>query len=260
MSISKPPKTLKDVNEKLLWELNNGLRPTRNLIEWLAVNPINFYQNLLNNSNKNAYQLDTFPQNLSKNALHQWIAYELYKKIIENHDFTFLNYIASHVSDIARSWAAFIVGYKYQNDLENLLENIKKFADDPHFWVRESAWMACRKTISQNLEKSIELLYNWVLDSHPNIRRFAIEVIRPRGVWCTHIEKLKEKPEQALPLLEALKYENHRYVQNSIGNWLNDASKSKPDFVIQLCEQWSKENHSSTNYIIRRALRTISKY
>ena len=53
--------------------------------------------------------------------------------------------------------------------------------------------------------------------------------------------------------LEKLKADKSKYVQGSVGNWLNDASKSKPEFVIELCKKWKSESLSvETEKIIKR--------
>jgi len=45
-----------------------------------------------------------------------------------------------------------------------------------------------------------------------------------------------------------------KYVRNSVGNWLNDASKTQPGFVEALCKRWGKESDvSETKYIIKKA-------
>jgi 3-methyladenine DNA glycosylase AlkC len=50
-----------------------------------------------------------------------------------------------------------------------------------------------------------------------------------------------------------------RYVQDSCANWLNDASKSNSEWVVNYCEQWRKKSESAAMiYIIRRALRSIT--
>lgn len=87
-----------------------------------------------------------------------------------------------------------------------------------------------------------------------------MECTRPCGVWTKHINILKQTPELAMPVLELLKNDSSRYVQNALGNWLNDSSKSQPEFVIELTNKWAKEsNTKNTQYIIKRALRTLNK-
>ena len=113
---------------------------------------------------------------------------------------------------------------------------------------------------SQSPEPLAEILSKWTNNEDENIRRFASEATRPRGVWCEHIEELKQNPELGLTILEPLKSDKAKYVQDSVGNWLNYASKTQPDFVKNLCEKWKKESPTKeTAYIIKKALRTIEK-
>lgn len=168
--------------------------------------------------------------------------------------------LAMHRSDIVRSWAAYVIGLDDRLKLEQKLGDIRHFAKDANSGLREIAWMAVRPDINRQLGKAIKLLTHWIKDSDENVRRFASEATRPRGVWCKHIEALKVHPEMALPLLEPLHQDPSRYVQNSVANWLNDASKSRPDWVKEICAQWSKKSRSKeTAYIVNRALRTLKK-
>ncbi|MGJ7583294.1 hypothetical protein ACSFA3_24340 [Variovorax sp. RHLX14] len=110
------------------------------------------------------------------------------------------------------------------------------------------------------LDEALALLQPWVSDANPNIRRFASELTRPRGVWCAQIDALKTEPWRALPLIEPLRADPSRYVQNSVANWLNDASKSQGEWVDKLCARWVAESDmAETRYIAKRAMRTLSK-
>lgn len=100
--------------------------------------------------------------------------------------------------------------------------------------------MSVRASITLELSLSIRLLSGWVRDEDENIGRFAVEATRPQGVWAKHIVALKETPELALPLLEPLKSDAADYVRDSVANWLNDAGKTQPDWVIQVCKAWTE--------------------
>ncbi len=166
--------------------------------------------------------------------------------------------LAGHSSDTARGWASFIVGTAEPMALDVRLGMIRRFADDRHFGVREWSWMAVRPHLAVEPEKAIALLSCWTSDPSELIRRFASEAMRPRGVWCAHLPTLKQKPELALPVLEPLRSDPSRYVQDSVGNWLNDAGKDRPDWTRAVCERWLAESPSpETKRICQRALRSI---
>jgi 3-methyladenine DNA glycosylase AlkC len=107
---------------------------------------------------------------------------------------------------------------------------------------------------------TLDVILQWANHKDENIIRFASEATRPRGVWCEHIEELKQNPALGLIILEPMKSDSSKYVQDSVGNWLNDASKTQPKFVIDLCKNWDKESKTKeTAYIIKKAMRTIEK-
>ena len=165
-----------------------------------------------------------------------------------------------HESDSVRGWGAMAVGACPSLSLATRLTLIEPFADDPHFAVREWAWLAMRPAVIAEPCDTLALLQPWTSHSSFRRRRFASEATRPRGVWSAHIPLLKEQPELASPLLTALRLDSSVYVQNSVGNWLNDASKSTPAWVQTTCEAWLAESAApQTQRICARGMRTLNR-
>lgn len=167
---------------------------------------------------------------------------------------------SSHSSDIVRGFACYMIGNRKDSSLEQDFLDIRPFADDSHFGVREWAWLGMRGKIIADPEKALALLLPWAKETSPNIRRFSSESTRPRGVWCSHINLFKTHPEKALSLLELLYSDETKYVRDSVGNWLNDASKTQAEWVKHTCATWEEQNPTKeTREICKRALRSINK-
>ncbi len=169
--------------------------------------------------------------------------------------------LAGHPSDTVRGWAAFAIGRGADIGvpLPERLAAQRRFAADGHFGVREWAWLAVRPFIVQDMAGAIAALIPWTADADPTIRRFAVEATRPRGVWCEHSAALKRDPDPGLPLLEPLRADPARYVQDSVANWLNDAAKTAPDWVRGVCAGWAGSPNPATARIIQRATRSLPK-
>jgi 3-methyladenine DNA glycosylase AlkC len=166
--------------------------------------------------------------------------------------------LATHPSDVARSWAAQWLQF-CDLPFAGKLQRVRRFAAAPHFGVREMAWMAVRDEVAGDVDSAVALLQPWVRDPDANIRRFASELTRPRGVWCAQVDGLKAEPWRALALLEPLRADPSRYVQNSVANWLNDAAKTQPAWVAETCRRWRLRSRcAATDYIVRRASRSLA--
>lgn len=146
--------------------------------------------------------------------------------------------LADHASDTVRGWAAFAIGQDLTITPMDRLDAMRRFAADPHFGVREWAWMAVRAIIVADPLGAIETLTPWTTNDDANVRRFASEATRPRGVWAASIPLLRNEPAHALPILSPLRHDSERYVEDSVANWLNDAGKDRADWVRALLVEW----------------------
>lgn len=248
---------------EVLEALNEGLVPTVHLNEFLALDLPRLTRNVARHIGLPP-ESDRLEDTIAMLGAfrpvkrHEHVARALYDLASVRSDRDAVAHrLATHPSDVARCWATQWVQF---SDLPFAakLQSVRRFASDPHFGVREMAWMAVRDQIGPQLEQALALLDPWVHDADENIRRFASELTRPRGVWCAPVDVLKAEPWRALPLLEPLKSDPSRYVRNSVGNWLNDASKSQPQWVDQVCRRWSREAPGpQCEHIVRRACRTM---
>jgi len=247
---------------EVLEALNTGAMPTVNLNEFLALDLPRLAANVAT-----AIGLDARAERLQDTLAmlpafppvkrHGHIARALYDLTEPREDRDAIAHaLATHPSDVARSWAAQWLAFSAMS-LEEKLASVFRFAADPHFGVREMAWMAVRDEIAGDVDTAVRLLSLWAAHPDANIRRFASEATRPRGVWCAQIAALKKEPWRALPLLTPLRADPSRYVQNSVANWLNDAAKTQPQWVVEVCDSWSRDTNPATTYIVRRAQRSL---
>ena len=247
----------------VLEALNEGLLPTVNLNEFLALDLPRLTRRVAADIglDPQAERLhDTFAMlpAFAPVKRHWHVARALYDLAEPRGDRDAVAHaLATHASDVARGWAAQWIAFGSLG-LPQKLASAWRFAADAHFGVRELAWMAVRDEIAGNVDAAVRLLRPWATHADPNIRRFASEATRPRGVWCAQIDVLKREPWRGLPLLEPLRADESRYVQNSVANWLNDAAKTQPEWVREVCVRWSRGRvPAATLYIVRRAQRSI---
>lgn len=248
--------SLKSISKDRRNELNSGLHETKNLMESLSVD----FRSLISNCIPSISKTDLCEIENKKNdgiiAKMKGIGLILLNELGENE----IDTLKTHSSDSLRGLACYMVSHCEHLNLIEKLEKIKPLADDPHFGVREWAWLALRPDISKDIHLSLSLFEEWCHSDSAFLRRFACEATRPRGVWCSHIYELRKEPHLAHSLLDKLKLDTHLYVQKSLGNWLNDASKDHPDWVLNLLESWKKDDEETVDKkVIKLATRTIYK-
>ncbi len=282
--IKKTRASLKNVDDATRQALVRGEHASKHLMEFLSVDPIVCFDHFLQHHIPKHHlcaQQQQYWQNIQatmassktvstfkKYPLLGQVAYRLLCLAEPSSHWSMLVQLPlyqalSHAhSDILRNIAAWCVVMDDEKDASfaDKLARTLPFAADAHFNVREMAWLALRHHFALDVQRNIATLHSLAFYPDANIRRFVSELTRPRGVWCAHIPLLRQAPWHGLVLLEPLKNDDARYVQNSVANWLNDAAKDHPDWVLQLTDAWLQQSPSPTpamTYIIKRARRSI---
>lgn len=256
MTSGKTAKRVADIDPSRLAALNSGMVEATTLTECLAVDFAALMAATLPVTAADALEKMALA---ASNGISRRMALAAHL-LLQHHGTDASHRLSQHTSDTVRGWACFMVGAVEDRTLPERLEMIRPLADDHHFGVREWAWMALRPHVAADLDNAITLLAGWTAEPSERLRRFASELTRPRGVWCAHLAVLRASPELALPILEPLRADPAPYVQDSVGNWLNDASKDRPEWVQTLCTHWQAKGPSpATTKICKRALRSINR-
>lgn len=237
------------IDDARLTELNSGRRPTATLMEVISIDQQALLAAVVPNLKEHATRLAS-PRLLRRMETGGHLLWnEFGDDLWPTSD--------GWKSDIARGWAAMAVGLVPGLSLGQRSSKVQKFAGDAHWAVREWAWLGVRNHIVDEPRAALRDLIPWTRSRSPYVRRFASEATRPIGVWSRHIPALRRDPSPALPLLSALVSDSERYVRLSVGNWLNDASKSVPAWVLEFCATCIVS--PETGHVRERALRTIRR-
>jgi len=248
----------------VLESLNKGLYESANLVEWLAVDKVILLRHMATLHPSLAdYFLDaaaTWESSPSGIVGQYRQVGELLAGFKPFHPGApGWELLAESKSDSLRGMACYCAAARSSN-LNELFITCEAFISDPHFGVRELVWMALRPAFIGTGPMAFQQLHQVAKNENAYVRRFSSELSRPIGVWTPHVNWLKNDPEPAREMLTILKSDSSRYVQDSVGNWLNDASKSQPEWVLNLTANWTAESDSTaTKYIVKRGLRTLAR-
>ena len=116
-----------------------------------------------------------------------------------------------------------------------------------------------RPFIAKEQERTLNLLYKWMKDSNPHVRRLCTEGTRPRLPWASKLSALAQDPTPVLPILENLKNDPDLYVRRSVANHVGDIAKDHLDLALDLCEKWLNGASKELKWVIRHALRNPFK-
>jgi 3-methyladenine DNA glycosylase AlkC len=250
----KGSRRIADIPDDILVDLNSGRLETRTLVEGLAIDFAELLGAAVPDVPADYLQMVRDAAGLGITRRMELVGGILLRHLGRER----LHEVSEHPADTVRGWACYLIGQLPKVKLKDRLALIRPLADDPHFGVREWAWLAVRPDLAANVPHAVKVLVPWTSEASSYLRRFAVEVMRPRGVWTNHIEVFKQNPDLGLPLLDPLKADPEKYVQDSVSNWLNDAAKSQSVWVTTLCQRWRRESDSEhTIRITQRAVRSL---
>ncbi|MEZ4725001.1 MAG: DNA alkylation repair protein [Candidatus Kapaibacterium sp.] len=125
---------------------------------------------------------------------------------------------------------------------------------------RNTGEYAIRPYIVAHPEKAISVMHEWSKNENFHIRRLSCEGLRPRLPWAKKLDMFIENPNKIIPILENLKDDKVKYVQNSVANCINDILKDNLEIGLALIESWSKgQIGKERQWIIKHATRKLNK-
>lgn len=116
-----------------------------------------------------------------------------------------------------------------------------------------------RTFLEHEQNKTLNVLFKWMNDPDPHVRRLCSEGTRPRLPWASKLDAFAKDPELALPILEGLKNDPDLYVRRSVANHVGDIAKDHLDFAMDLCHGWLKDASPELKWVIRHAVRNPFK-
>ena len=121
-----------------------------------------------------------------------------------------------------------------------------------------SSEIAIRPFIINYEQRMMKQMLKWSKHENECVRRLASEGCRPALPWAPAISSFKKDPQPILPILTQLKTDPSPHVRKSVANNLNDISKTHPDLVIGLAQNWYGK-HEYTDWIVKHGCRTLLK-
>ncbi len=157
-----------------------------------------------------------------------------------------------HVSFVAQ----FGLDKNYNNKVDPFLISMKAQYE---LTRRFSSEFSIRVFIIDQPVRTFSVLYKWMNDQDPHVRRLCSEGSRPRLPWAQKIPSLVIDPSPSIKILEHLKNDDNLYVRRSVANHVGDIAKDNLDLALNLCENWLDNSSKELKWVIRHALRHPSK-
>lgn len=124
---------------------------------------------------------------------------------------------------------------------------------------RYTCEFSVRPFIIEQQDRTMNVLYEWMNDANPHVRRLCSEGTRSRLPWAGRIPAFIKDPKPVLPILEQLKNDPDLYVRRSVANHIGDIAKDHIELAFDICELWTKGASKELKWVIRHAVRHPAK-
>ena len=125
---------------------------------------------------------------------------------------------------------------------------LKRLAASDQWQTREVAATALVEIGKRQSAAVLDTARRWAKDHDANVRRAASEGLR--GI-------VKVDPQAVQRILETLRTDPELYVKKSVANVLRNASGKHPEFVLNICRNWSRSTNPHTGWIVKEGLRKL---
>ena len=124
---------------------------------------------------------------------------------------------------------------------------------------RNTGEFTIRPFLAKYQQKTLDQMKRWALADNVHLRRLSSEGLRPRLPWASKYSPFIENPSPLIEILEILKDDKSKFVQNSVANAINDIFKDNEDIARKLIDTWAINPSFERAWIIRHAIRNYRK-
>ncbi|MFC1432105.1 DNA alkylation repair protein [Streptacidiphilus sp. N1-3] len=124
---------------------------------------------------------------------------------------------------------------------------------------RLTSEFALRVLLDHDLDRTLAIVRTWTGSPDEHVRRLASEGTRPFLPWARRVPALLARPEETLPVINALYRDESEYVRRSVANHLNDLSRQQPELTVRTAAAWLADPDQHTPWLVRHGLRTLIK-
>jgi len=123
-----------------------------------------------------------------------------------------------------------------ESNMYQTLNQITLWINHPFWEVREMCPYPVRLAFSKYPEQVLKIFHKWLESSNENLRRTAIESLRPlaESKWLRD----PTKNDCIIDLMSRVKADPSVYVRKSVGNNLKDLTKYMPEKILGILESW----------------------